>query len=407
MTFRQLKIGYFALEGINAFATSFYFSYLFFYMRAEFGFGNLGNLTLGAINGAVYIPAALYGGRFAQRRGYFSALKLGFGTMAIALAVGALWAVVAVQVAVLVGWTIGMAFTWPSLEALSVEGESPADVPRVVGCYNVVWAGTSAMGYFIGGTLLEQLGWKSLFWLPVVLHAAQFLAAFRCEKEARLHPHHFVRMAVGGNASRTLEGVSREVAKGFQRLAWTAIPFAYIGINTVIPLLPEIALRLHLTTAQAGFFCSIWQFARLGTFAGLWRWTRWHYRFGWLAAAFGLLVVSFAALLVFRQAWLLGVVQLVFGWSVGLIYYSSLFYSMDASDTKGEHGGVHEAALGLGIFGGPAIGALALRLDPQQTNMSAWAVSLVLLVGLAALIAMHRRQRLRHRVPSLATEDPA
>ena len=397
MTHRQLKNSYFVLEGANSFATMFYFSYLFFFMRHEFGFGNLGNLTLGAINGLVYIPAALFGGRFAQRRGYFNALKTGFGTMALALTAGCALPFIVGQVAVLMLWTAGMAFTWPALEALAVEGESAADVPSVIGRYNVVWAGTCALGYFVGGTVLETLGWRSLFWLPATLHFTQFAAVFYLGKQARHHPHHTGASPAPAPAPHHPDGAPRAVARQFQRMAWLANPFAYIAINTAIPLLPEIASRLQLTTAQAGFFCSVWQFARLGAFAILWRWTGWHYRFGWLLSAFVLLIAGFISLLILPQPGLLVVAQLVLGWAVGLIYYSSLFYSMDASDTHGEHGGLHEAALGFGIFGGPAIGALALRFLPQQANVSAWAVNGVLLVGLVVLLGLRPRRGAKRR----------
>ena len=40
MTSRQLKAGYYVLEGLNAAATSYYFYYLFFYLQRHFGFGN-------------------------------------------------------------------------------------------------------------------------------------------------------------------------------------------------------------------------------------------------------------------------------------------------------------------------------------------------------------------------------
>lgn len=403
MSLRQLKNGYFALEGVNAFATSFYFSYLFFFMRAEFGFGNLGNLTLGAINGLVYIPGAFFGGRFAQRHGCFNALKTGFGVMALALSAGMFLPFVPAQVVVLICWTAGVAFTWPALEALAVEGEAPADVPCFVGRYNIIWAGAAAAGYFVGGSLLEMLGWKSLFWLPVLLHLAQLAAVVRLEKEARRHPHPLASAVVDGAAGHMPDGVSRAVAQRFLRMAWLANPFAYIAMNTAIPLLPEMATRLQLTTAQAGFFCSLWQFARLGTFAILWKWTGWHYRFGWLLAAFLLLIAGFISLLVLPQPGLLVLAQLLLGWAVGLIYYSSLFYSMDASDTKGEHGGLHEAAIGIGICSGPAIGALALRLAPQQPHASAWAVTCVLTLGLVALLRLRPRRERRTAPGNLST----
>src|SRR5262249_18320098 len=81
MTHRQLKVGFFVLEGLNAFATTFYFYYLFFYMERQFGFGSLGNLSLAALNGFIYMFMAWFGGRFGQRVGYFRALRLGFTTM--------------------------------------------------------------------------------------------------------------------------------------------------------------------------------------------------------------------------------------------------------------------------------------------------------------------------------------
>ena len=143
----------------------------------------------------------------------------------------------------------------------------------------------------------------------------------------------------------------------------------------------------------AGFFCSAWFFARLGTFVLLWLWTGWHYRFGFLLTAYLLLIASFAVLLLVAQFWVILAAQLVFGLAIGLIYYSSLFYSMDVGETKGEHGGVHEAAIGAGIFLGPVVGATALRFFPQQSSSSIWAVSGLLLVGLAGLVWLRCRKK--------------
>ena len=64
---------------------------------------------------------------------------------------------------------------------------------------------------------------------------------------------------------------------------------------------------------------------------------------------------------------------------------------MDASETKGVHGGVHEAAIGFGICTGPALGAAAIGFFPQQANVSAWAVSGVLALGLFVLASFGRQ----------------
>jgi hypothetical protein len=149
-----------------------------------------------------------------------------------------------------------------------------------------------------------------------------------------------------------------------------------------------VALRLELSTTLAGFFCSTWCFARLGAFVVLWRWNGWHYRFRWLLAWYFVLIVSFAATLLAPNLAVVVLAQILFGGAIGLFYYSSLFYSMDIGETKGEHGGIHEAAIGLGNFAGPAIGALALQILPRYANSGAVAVSLLLLCGLGGLVSI-------------------
>ncbi len=105
-------------------------------------------------------------------------------------------------------------------------------------------------------------------------------------------------------------------------------------------------------------------FVRFGHVSALWRWTGWHYRFRWLVTAFGcssFRLWPFSLCRVWRCSWWR---KSFFGGAIGLIYYSSLFYSMDAGDTKGEHGGIHEAAIGVGNCIGPAVGAVTLQFLP-------------------------------------------
>src|SRR5579859_7507860 len=120
---RRLKTGYFILEGLNSFAVVYFFYYLYFYMQKVYAFGNKANLVLAAMNGATYALTAWYGGKFAQRFGYFTALKLGFAIMAAALALGWCVSSVGAEMFVMVLTVVGMSFTWPTLEALVSENE--------------------------------------------------------------------------------------------------------------------------------------------------------------------------------------------------------------------------------------------------------------------------------------------
>jgi MFS family permease len=391
---RRLKSGVFVLEGLNSFATVYYFYYFYFYMQKAFGFGNKANLLLAALNGATYAVASWYAGKFAQRFGYFTALKLGFLLMLGALAAGSRLGGAAGQVAVMVAAVVGMSFTWPTLEALVSEGESGEGLQKMVGLYNVVWATTAAIGSFAGGAMLDYLGLKSLFYVPMGIQVCQF--ALTCWLDARARgaiPAH--QPVVRLSAIPELAPEPRTRSRTFLRMAWIANPFAYIAINTLIAVIPGVASRMALSTMLAGFVCSVWCFSRLAAFLALWLWDGWHYRFGWLFGSFLALIASFAVILMVPSLVVLVLAQLVFGLAVGLLYYSSLYYSMDIGDTKGEHGGIHEAAIGLGNFAGPTVGAASLHFLPQYTNSGALAVSFLLLLGLGGLVAVWRNGKPR------------
>ena len=386
---RHLKTGYFVVEGLNSFSTTLYFYYFYFFTQQQFGFGNKANLGLAAVNGFTYMLGSWWGGRFAERHGYFTSLKLGFGSMLAALAVGTQVSSATAHVIVMLGTVLGMCFTWPALEALVSKGEPRGNLPRMVGLYNVVWAGTGALAYFTGGAMLEKLGLKSMFYVPMVMVLGQLTLTLYLETLARRQAASTARPAASGQiAEANLHPPAR--AKAFLRMAWLANPFAYIAINTLIAVVPGVAQRLGLSPMLAGFCCSVWCFARVAAFFGLWYWTGWHYRFRWLLAAYLILIGTFAVILTVPSLMVLVAAQIFFGGALGLIYYSSLFYSMDVGETKGEHGGIHEAAIGLGNFAGPAVAAVSLHFLPQFAHSGAIAVSVLLLCGLGGLLAIWR-----------------
>jgi predicted MFS family arabinose efflux permease len=389
------KASCFTLAGVGSFTISLYFYYFYFFMQDQFGFSGKDNLALAALNGFIAIFASWQGGRFAHRYGYFIAIKLGLSIILLALAAGSQLAEhhsTAGLVLATIMLNIGQCLLWPAIEALVSEGEDAVGLPRAVGIFNVVWAATSALALFVGGTLVEKFGFRTIFFLPITLLATQLALTFWLER----HANDFARNA--GNASPSIpipdpHRPSPAKAKAFLTMAWFANPFAYIAINTFIPMLPTVAARFNLSPMFAGFACSLWCFSRLGTFIALWLWTDWHYRFRWLVTACGFLVASFAVILIVPSLAALLIAQLFFGGAIGLIYYSSLFYSMDAGTAKGEHGGIHEAAIGVGNFIGPAVGAASLQFMPHHANSGAIAVSVLLLFGLIALPAIWKTSR--------------
>lgn len=393
MSPRQFKIGYLVLTWLNIYAVAYYFNYLFFHLRNDFGFGNRENLLFAALNGLIYVPASWYGGKFTQRHGCFAALKVGLASLAVLLGLGACLEGLRAQTSIMVLWTIAICFTWVPLETLASEKETRAGLAHMVGIYNVVWSSGAAVAYFTGGLLQQALGKASLYWLPALLHGAQLALLLWLEKKSRSvtkvvsdSPNSIASEANSPDPDFTHHHISAKTAKSFLHMAWLANPFAYVAMNTVIPLIPDLAARFELSTALAGFVASVWMFARLAAFALLWRWTKWHYRFGWLLASYVAMVASFLALLIGPNLAVIVVAQIAFGLAVGLIYYSSLFYAMDVGgETQGEHGGMHEALIGIGIFAGPAAGAAALQFLPAASHAGIWALGAVLMAGLPGL----------------------
>jgi len=389
----RFKTACYTIEGMNSFATVLFFNYLYFFMRAQFGFNDKDNLAFAALLGLAYTFSSWQAGRFARRYGYFTALKLGLSIMLVSLAVGSQLNSAPGLILTAIIVTLGMCLIWPTIEALVSEGETPEGVPRAVGIYNITWAVTNATAYFIGGTFIQTFGFRSIFYLPIGIVLIQLALTFWLQN----HAAELARLAVNKPPAAPPppdpHRPSPAKAKAFLRMAWLANPFAYIAVNTLIAVIPGLAARLHLSPMLAGFICSLWCFARLGTFLVLWSWTGWHYRFRWLVTAFGLLVVSFAAILTVPSLAVLLAAQIFFGTAIGLIYYSSLFYSMDASEIKSEHGGIHEAAIGVGNCLGPAVGAASLQFLPQYANSGAMAVSALLLCGLGALLTIWKTAR--------------
>jgi MFS family permease len=392
---QSLKSLVYVLEALNALATTWFFYYLYFYTQSQFKFGTLQNLMLAAFLGYVYACGSYQGGRTAQRFGYFATLRLGIATMLTAFLACTRTSSVPLTIGLAVLGNLGMCMSWPSLEALVSEGEQPARLSGLLGFYNFVWATSGALAYFSGGALIDHFGPKVMFYLPAGLLLVEFILASWLQRAVLREPP--ANPEAAHPLLRPLSESYRSPVspKTFLKMALLANPMAYLVINTVVSSVPTLTRRLGFSPTLAGFICSVWLFSRAIAFVALRLWPGWHYRFRFLAWSYVAMVISFGAMLLVPDWRVMVSAELVLGGALGLLYYSSLFYSMDVGETKGEHGGIHEAAIGLGSGTGPAMAALSLALCPNPRGSSALGVTAVLLLGLAALF----RIRFKNRTP--------
>ncbi|MBI3875501.1 MAG: MFS transporter [Verrucomicrobia bacterium] len=260
------KAIFFTLAGLNSIASAYFFNYLFFLLKQRFGFGDRENLLISALHGFVYVFAAWQGGRFAERRGFLTSLRIGFAGMALVLIAGSFLQSVTGLVVTIICWTATMLFTWPALEALVSHGENDAGLQRRIGTYNCVWAASCAVAYFSGGAIFEWLGPRSIYWLPAGIYLAQFAIVMWLARWPELK----ISAPMKESAPHTPEPEAYQQPvnpQAFLKMAWLVNPFAYIAINSVLPVIPHVADKLHLTVTQSGLFCSLWFFMRLGPLA--------------------------------------------------------------------------------------------------------------------------------------------
>ncbi len=387
------KVRFFLLEGLNGLGAALYFNYYYFFLQEHFHFSDRNRLLVASLHGAVYTVMSRAAGRIADRIGYLKTFRAGCTVVTAALCFGATfseqsWA----QVLGIVFWTLGICLTWPPLQAMVAEGESRSRTAQLIGIYNLVWAGFAGVANFLGGWLYEHGGPRTIFLIPalfsLVMVGISSLWIYRARQGGSLRspqapdPQKIV--------PRSNDWHPHPLNPVFLTLARVANPFAYVAINTVIPLIPKVASGLRLTQSESGWVSSVWFFGRWMMFLLLWQWPGWHYRRHWLVMSYLGMVAGFVSLLLAPTLLVLVLAQALFGVSIGLIYYSSLFYSMDAAGEKGTHGGLHEAAIGLGTCVGPAVGALAMELAPGG-HAAAWGVTALLLCGFAAVVALVRR----------------
>src|SRR5208282_6248535 len=117
-------------------------------------------------------------------------------------------------------FNVGTCFIWPTIEALVSEGEDAVGLPRMVGTYNVVWAATNALALFGGGTLVEKLGFKTIFFLPIAVFIVLLGLVFWLQKHAAA-----ARASSHKPASAPVPDPHRPSpakTKAFLRMAWLA-----------------------------------------------------------------------------------------------------------------------------------------------------------------------------------------
>jgi MFS family permease len=294
-----------------------------------------------------------------------------------------------------------MGFFWPALEADISDNATPRQLPNRIGRFNVAWCSGFAVTGLAAGALCQLLGHRSVLLLVggmALLTMPIFLARTYgvSEREEAEPDDCLARRTPARTAS-------------FWKMA-LLLNFAAMGANAV--------LRYHVPTvtggersALGGTYLTVLFAAETLTFILLGRWHGWHYRGLPLAASCVLVAAGGALCGLFPSSIpLFAAGCALTGVGCGLIYNSSIYYSVAAESAKGHRGGIHEAVLGLGAAVVPYAGGLAAMFsvfDGMEIRKGMPFLVGVGFMALASLVAAAMYPRRGAGQPPSATPDSA
>jgi MFS family permease len=388
----------FTIEALASAGTNLLISGIYFYMAHHYGWRLLDNFLLAAGQGLVYIGGALASHSVLDRLGTRRALAISYGLMS-AMALGCVMARSSAAVTVLLLAYSGISvITWPILEGLVSVGLDSELMSRRISSYNLVWSAVGVVMLALDGMIIQH--WPvGVFVIPAIVHAASMLIVLAGVAEPK--PEHSSKPASNArdHASRSPVAAPR-VAPELLRvrtlamwLSRVALPATYVVIFGLMSLMPSLPVMRKLDATSQTALCSIWMFSRWLAFLALGLTTWWHARPRVLIGAAVVMLVAFLGVTL-RPSDLLGhggqaadllslaMWQLVLGVCLGIIYAGSLYFGMVLSDGSTEHGGYHEALIGLGMVLGPGAGAAAQWVEPgSRTGILAVGSVIALSVG--------------------------
>ena len=261
-----------------------------------------------------------------------------------------------------------MAFYWPAVQA-ALADLGRDGVTRSLGWFNMAWSSGKATGFLLGGALLATFGFPALF-LTAALGLVGVLALIAVPLP--LPP---------ARVDSVETPVISDRARAFRRAGWIANAVAY-GIASVLNLHYPHWLR-HIGRGEVllGTYLGLVFGSQTLTFYLLTHLSGWRHRVAPLLLLQFPMVLVLLVLPFLRQPWAILTTAPLVGLGLGISYFASLFYSVEAPIARGRNAGAHEAVLTLGSVILPLFAGLAA----STTNHLEYAYFVSAGVGAAGL----------------------
>lgn len=237
---------------------------------------------------------------------------------------------------------------WPALE-VRIAKNSGNDLVRALGFFSVVWCSGLTIGIAVSGVLYEINQY-----LPFYLSAIAAILAFVSILNVKKDP-------IENIEKNTNEEKFPVDNSKFLIVSWIGIFFGWTAIGAVRYLFPKLALFLCITPSVIGFILLFPSIIQAIASYILIRVKGWQNRLSFILLIEFLMGVSFLIIFYTSNISLFILAFIIIGIGLGVIYFSSIYYSLTAGHTdNGAKTNIHEAIIGGGSLAGPLFaGALA------------------------------------------------
>lgn len=261
---------------------------------------------------------------------------------------------------------MGVSMVWPALHSWIGAEPDPARRTRYVGRFNVSWSLGFAVSPLVAGPLYD-LDYRFPFIVLIVLSVACFLLI-------RSLPHEHDHFGVATAETRAEHAEHDQASEEYLYAAWAAtfVANVLVGVTrTVYPkrvkdllesgslnFLDGWALPDFMAAAPATTFAWIASVLSIMTalaFLTLGRTSWWRHRFHGLFIAQAGCAVAFWSLGRTTSLLVMAACFAVVGATLGLAFFSSVYYSLADPALKHSRATINEGAVGFGGFAGSAV----------------------------------------------------
>lgn len=346
---------------------------------------------LGAWGPIVYFFSCLAQSPFQHRIGPQNMALVGAALFAVAFGGMSLVKHVYQMFFVALFYSFGLGMFWPGFQGWLGSLNDRSSLMRRLLTFNLAWTAGFVVGAPTGGILYE-LDFRAPFLFAAAWGVVIFLLILK-----------IIPNSIGDsltNHSASDPGGPTRQRQTFLYVGWMSNFIATFNMASVRTLFPKLATSQGIEPRVLGALFFMIYLAQMACFAYLGLTRRWHYNFR-TVVVFQLIGVGGMILMALTASPLVVAASFsLLGFSFGLSYFSSLFYSLTGTLSPGKATGIHEAMVGLGACAGPFCGGLIAEWTRNLHAPYALCVvaTLGVLVAQGVLIAKNKNDRAKNDV---------